>query len=62
MSPKKEAALLDAIRNKYPQQAESLETFIWAGWKFNGHGRSDSVNIKRKFANAYIRTDGTMGY
>jgi len=62
MKAAKEEALLEAVRNKFPEQARSLESYIWAGWEFDGHGSSDSVNIKRKLETAYIRADGTMRY
>lgn len=62
MTPKKEEVLLDAIRNKYPHQADSLEAYFWRGWKFIGHGANDSIDIKFKSEVAYIRTDGTFRY
>ena len=65
MTPEAEALLLDEVREKYPAQADSLESYFWAGWTFNGFGSSDSVDISRTndmHDVGYIRTDGTFRY
>lgn len=62
MTPKKEEVLLEAIRNKFPKQSETLDNCFWQKWEFNGHGSSNSINIKRDKETAYIRTDGSIRY
>lgn len=58
----KETEIINNVSAKFPEQARSLESFLWAGWKFDGFGANDSIDIKRKSEVMYIRTDGIARY
>lgn len=54
------------LKNRFPDaeqsQLESLEAYLYFGWRITGVGDSDSIEIEREHQSGYIRPDGVFRY